>query len=1034
MKRFLYLVFAALCATLTTKAQSTTSALTGYVTDAEGKALVGATVVATHLPTATTYGTTTDLTGSYHLQGLRVGAPYTIEFSYVGYRDIRIENVALALGDQKRVDARLEENTAIEAIVVESDRFDSRRTGAASSFDRSTIEQLPTVSRSIDDITRLAPQVMVSKDGGVSIAGANSRFNSFMIDGTPSNDMYGLTSTGTNCGLAGANPVPLDAIAEVQVVVAPFDVRESGFTGGGINAVTKSGTNHFQGTAYGYFNNQDFYGRNPISKARLSTQSTQTYGLSLGGAIVRNKLFFFLNGEFNYDRSPSSYYVGYDGTRLTAENAQRIADKFYQLTGYDGGGYGERDVKRLAGSLIARLDWNINSRHTLSMRYNFLDARKDEYANSATLFKFCGEGYSSPSNTHSIVGELNSRISQSLFNQLRVGYTRVWDGRDHDSDGRYPFVQINSVGGEALTVHIGTDPYALMNSLVQNTINITDNLTFYAQDHAITVGTSNDIFFGAVQYVANAMGAYTYSSLDDFLADSPQKYMRNYPIGSPLIDIRTAQFGLYAQDEWSVTRNFKLTFGVRADVPVIFNTPLENSAFNSSEIAQQAGVKTNAKPSAKVLLSPRIGFRWQAFESAKASTLLRGGAGLFTGKVPFVWITNCFSNTGMTQRGYTRNKGQNIPAFGEDPSGDEGVSSNPMINVIDPSFRYPQVLRANLALDQSIDGWKFTLEAIFSKTFNNLLVKNIMLQESGNVVYAVNKDMSTTSNTSTLYDSSRYSQYSSVYYLSNTNKSYGYSLSLSVAKRFNFGLGIDAAYTYGRSYSVQDGVSAQAASIWGKSYCPESNNPQLGISLFDTPHKITAAISYTKRYAKYFGTTVSLIYQGYSGMRYSLTYAATSDLNNDSRNGNMPIYIPTKEELAAMSFENDEQRAAFDAYIESQPALERNRGAYAARNVLSTPFEHHIDLHVAQDFYFGAKSERRLQLVLDIMNLGALFSPKAGASYYVSDYRLSPVEICDIKVDTEGNRTPTYRFTGASVSQHDLLSRWRMQIGARIYF
>ncbi len=1014
-------------------AQTTTSALTGYVTDAEGKALVGATVIATPTPTATTYGTTTDLSGSYNLQGLRVGVPYTIEFSYVGYRDVSVEGIALALGDQKRVDARLRENTTIEAVVVEGNRATDLHAGAASSFDRATIERMPTITRSIDDITRLSPQAMSTKDGGMSIAGTNSRFNSFMIDGTASNDMYGLTSTGTNGGLAGANPIPLDAIAEVQVVVAPFDVRESGFTGGGINAVTKSGTNTFSGTAYGYFNNQDFYGRNPQTRKPLSTQSTQTYGVSLGGAIVRNKLFFFLNGEFNYDRSPSSYYVGYPGTRLTENDATKIADHFYALTGYDGGGYGERNIKRTAGSLIARLDWNINSRHTLSLRYNFLDARKDEYANSASIFKFCGEGYSSPSNTHSIVGELNSRFSQKLFNQLRVGYTRVWDGRDRASGGRYPFVQIDNVGGEPLTVHIGTDPYALTNSLVQNTINITDNLTFYEQDHAITVGTHNEIFFGAVQYVANAMGAYTYSSLDDFLADKPQKYVRNYPIGDPSIDIRNAQFGIYIQDEWSISRNFKLTYGVRADIPVVFNTPLENPAFNSSDIAQEAGVATSTKPTAKVMVSPRIGFRWQAAKSDNASTLLRGGAGLFTGKVPFVWITNCFSNTGMTQRGYTL-KGETIPAFGENPSGDEGVSSNPMINVIDPKFRYPQVLRANIALDQEVKGWKFTLEGIFSKRLNDLLVRNIMLRDSNLKLYAVNSAMQNEHNSSMLYDSSRATQYSSVYYLTNTNKGYSYSVSLSVAKHFNFGLNLSAAYTYGRSYTVQDGVSAQAASIWGKTYTPESNSPQLGISLFDTPHKFTATLSYTKRYAKYFGTTIALVYQGFSGMRYSLTYAATRDLNNDSRYGNMPIYIPTSEELAAMDFESEEQRAAFGQYIESVPALRRNRGAYSQRNIMITPFEHHLDLHFAQDFYFGAKSERRLQLVLDIMNLAALFSPNAGASYYVSDGRLSPVEICDIKSDAEGNRTPTYRFTGASVSQHDLLSRWRMQVGARIYF
>ena len=303
MKRY-FLLILAIIATFTASAQTTTASLQGFVTDSNGKPLAGATVVATHLPTETVYGTITDRSGAYHLQGLRVGAPYKVEFSFVGYKEQTINNLALSLGEKKHLDASLSDTQAIDAVVVNSSAFADHRTGSGEVFHREQIERMPTVSRSIDDITRLAPQAMVSKDGGISIAGVNSRYNSFQIDGTASNDMYGLTSTGTNGGLAGANPIPLDAISDIQVVTAPFDVRQGGFSGGGINAITKSGTNTFSGTAYAYYNDHNFYGRSPLSGEKLAEQRTQIYGVSLGGAIVKNKLFFFLNGEFDLDSSP----------------------------------------------------------------------------------------------------------------------------------------------------------------------------------------------------------------------------------------------------------------------------------------------------------------------------------------------------------------------------------------------------------------------------------------------------------------------------------------------------------------------------------------------------------------------------------------------------------------------------------------------------------------------------------------------------------------------------------------------------------
>ena len=1036
IKRFILLILA-VATTLSAAAQSTTASLNGFATDGEGKALVGATVVATHTPTETIYGTTTDANGAYRLQGLRVGGPYTVEFSFVGFKEQKIENITLSLGENRQIDAKLDDTQAIETVVVSYSAERSNMGTSDAEFRRDVIERTPTVSRSIDDITRLSPQAMVSKDGGISIAGTNSRYNSFQIDGTASNDMYGLTSSGTNGGLSGANPIPLDAIANIQVVTAPFDVRQGGFSGGGINAITKSGTNSFEGSAYAYYNDHNFYGRSPITGAKLAEQRTQIYGVSLGGAIVKNKLFFFLNGEFDLDSSPSSYYVGYSGCNITENDAKAISERLYALTGYDGGGYGQQILKKQSASLVARLDWNISSRHNLTLRYNFLDAKKDEFQSSATLLRFNGEGYTSPSDTHSLVAELNSRISDKMFNEVRVGYTRVHDGRDAMSGELYPYIEIKKMrDGDNTSVYVGTDPFAIMNDLVQNTVTITDNFSYYAKSHTITVGTHNEIFNSSCLYMANALGAYTYETLEDFQNDNASKYVRNYAIGDPATNITSAQFGFYVQDEWKPSHRFSMTYGLRADIPVVFGVPPTNEAFNSSEIAQKYSIKTNQVPNAAVLFSPRVGFRWAIHKGAEASTNLRGGAGIFSGRIPFVWISNCFSNSGMTQRGYTLKSdlGQSVPKFGEEPTGSDGVSSNPMLNIVAKDFRYPQVARATLALEQSYKGWRFTLEGIFSKSINDLIITNLTAQDKGAKFYAVNSDLASASNTTTLYDSSLSSSYSSIYLLSNTSKGYGYSVSASVAKNFPFGLDLYASYTFSHSYSVMDGISAQALNTWGKTYSADSNNRSLSYSLFDVPHKVTASVSYSKRYAKLFGTTISLLYQGYSGMRYSLTYAGRIDANNDTRTGNTTIYVPTEVELAAMQFESETDRAKFGEYIEENPALRRSRGQFLARNAMQTPFEHHLDLHIAQAFYFKERSTRKVEISLDVINLGSLISKDWGASYYTSNYCISPVEIVSVSTDEGGNRTPKYRFIGGSVSRNDLLSRWRMQLGVRVVF
>lgn len=1006
-------------------AQATTASIAGTVTDSNSSPLIGATVVAVQKATGISYGTSANVEGKYFLDGLKVGGEYVVTISCIGYLTSEVDKIYPSLGQTVELNISLQDQPSIDSVVIVGDY---KPHGNFSSYD---IETMPTVTRSIYDIARLSPYAATQQEGGVAIGGANSRYNSFYIDGIVNNDMYGLTASGTNGGLASANPIPLDALEQIQVVVAPFDVRQSGFTGGGINAVTKSGTNTHTGSAYAYYTDNNLYGRG-ANNSPLAQQNTLTYGATMGGAIVKNRLFYFVSAENSFDRSPSSYHIGDSNCKVSEADAITIANHYKQLTGYDGGGYDKRNIERNTVSILARLDWNISDRHNLAVRYNFLDAGKDEHINSASTLLFHGTGYTSVSTTHSVMAELDSRITPELYNSLRVGYTRVSDGRDTDS--KTPFVTIDHIrDGENTAVKIGTDGMACSNSLMQNSITISDNLSIHKGSHNITVGTHNEIFTAKVLFVANAIGSYTYNTMADFLASKPSMFQQTIPVGDASTRINTAQFGIFAQDEVWIN-SLQLTYGLRADIPVIFNTPRENSAFNSSAIAQSYGVATNSKPKSHILLSPRVGFKWNIPTTSLAHMTLRGGVGMFTGRIPFVWITNCYSNTGMTQLGYTL-YGDNIPPFGVSPSGTAGTSANPVIYVADRKFRMPQTLKANLAFESRIRGWKLTLEGIYAKSINDISIRNIVAADSGAKLYAVNSSVANQNNTTTYYDSSAKKSFSSIYLLENEKRGYSYNLSAMVEKQFLFGLQFAASYTFSQSYTVNDGVSSSAPSIWGKSYATVSNSKSLTHSVFEVPHKVTAQLSYSKRYGSIFGSTISLVYQGYSGMRYTPTYYKNGiDVNGDTYRGNSTIYIPTEAELAAMNFENESQRIAFNDYIGQHRALKNNRGKYAERNSLIAPFEHHIDLHFAQDFYFNKNSSRKVEITLDIMNLTNIFNRNWGAVYFLDDWKLSPVEVTSLTDDGKGNKTPNYRFVGGEISKNDLLSRWRMQLGVRVVF
>ena len=640
-------------------AQVTTSAVSGQVIDETGQPVIGATVLAVHEPSGTQYGAVTNMDGRYTIQGMRTGGPYKIEISYVGYKKSAYTDLYLELGNTLGLDAKMEPSSELldEVVVVADAKVNA---GASSNFSTQKIENTPTIDRNIYDIVKNMPMAMTSKNGGITFAGSNNRYNSFQIDGTVSNDVFGLSASGTNGGQTGANPISMDAIQEIQVVVAPFDVRQSGFTGGGINAITKQGTNTTHGSFYTYFNNQNMYGKydadNDYVKNPLGQQYTRTFGGTLGGAIIKDKLFYFVSAEGKKESYPSSIYPGYTSNYITSDVAQQIADKYREYTGIEEG-YGQRNVDNKSFGLLARIDWNINQDHKLAIRYQHNNSFDDNYSPSSTAYRFNNSGYRMNNKTNSVVAELNSHIGQNLYNELRASASFVRDHRDIPYSA--PTVQISNVpagdGVSYVQANIGTEYSSGANYLNQDIYTFEDNLSWYKGNHTLTFGTHNEIYRMQNLFIQGSNGAWYFDTLDDFLNDRASRFFYKYTdpemtggdtrYAPPM---KAGQFGFYAQDKWDVSPRFNLTYGLRIDIPVAFNSPTANADFNEYADAQGFGVHVGEMPNAKVMFSPRVGFRWYVDENR--NTLIRGGVGLFTGRVPFVWLCNAFNNNGVEMR------------------------------------------------------------------------------------------------------------------------------------------------------------------------------------------------------------------------------------------------------------------------------------------------------------------------------------------------------------------------------------------------
>lgn len=1065
--KLLSLLVLGLClATWDLHAQVTTSSISGRVTDAAGELLPGATVTAIHIPSGTQYGTVTSSSGEYVIPSVRVGGPYLVKVTFIGFADQQVDGLYANLGSAANANFKLQDaNSQLAEVVVTSSKNDvinSDRTGAATTVSNSTLQSTPNISRGLKDFTKLSP-LANTNGSGTSFAGANNRYNQFSIDGLVSNDVFGLAASGTNGGQTGIEPISLDAIEQFQISIAPYDVTQGGFTGGGINAVTRSGSNKVEGSVYYFGNNEKLVGKinpNTGNDDKLAKYSDRQVGFRLGGPLIKNKLFLFVNGEWTNRETPLSFTPGQQGSNITVAQADSVANTLSRIApGYDPGGYLSLAESTKSRKFLARLDWNINNKHKLTLRHSYTYGEQNNISRSSNQLRFANNGYLFPSTTNSTGLELNSTFGSSVANHFLLGYTSVRDDRDPIGNP-FPMVTVLMSGGRSIVV--GNEYSSVANQLDQNIFTITDNVTLYKGKHTLTFGTHNEFYSFYNLFVQNIYGNYSYRSLADFasIGTSQEVAPVYYAVGYSLdpsddpsqskggADWKAFQLGFYAQDQYNVTPDFKLTGGLRVDIPVFSEKPAANSAFNQAYSSQ--GVATDQVPSTKLLWSPRIGFNWDV--KGDRTLQVRGGSGLFTGRVPFVWLSNQYSNTGQLNGSYSIGTSSNtanpltvITKFEADPykqpkatdlGGTAGVGD---INVTDKNLKYPQVFRSNLAVDKQLPGnVVLTLEAIFSKTYNNVRFMNLNRVEDPAATFTGVDDR-------IRYKNGRVDgNFSEIIKYSNTNKGYSYNLVAQLQKQFGKGLNASAAYTYGVAKDVNAGTSSTAYSNWRYYYSVNGpNRDELSYTIGDLRHRVIANLSYKLSYLDHSSTQISVFYSGQVGP--NLAYVYNGDLNLDGTSGNDMIYIPRSQseiELVTSSRNGvtasaEEQWQALNAFIEGDSYLKSRRGEYAERYGKKLPWQNIVDVRLVQDI--GIKignSVNKLQFTFDILNVGNLINSKWGKQYSISNNSFSLINFEGVK---SGTNIPTYSFKPALTNDkpytaENINSRWRAQFGIRYLF
>ena len=1006
----------------------TTGSLSGLVTDESGGLLPGASVEVVHDPTGTHYSATTGPDGRFTIFAVRVGGPYSIVVTLSGFRDERVGNLSVALGEERRMDFTLKVAAVTETIEVTAEAgtiISSTSTGPAANVTRQTIESLPTIDRGLEDFARLSPYFDAKGSGDgterpvLAVAGRNNRYNNIQIDGAINNDLFAISDSSAPGNGSDGQPISIDAIQELQLLVSPYDVRQGGFTGGGINAVTRSGTNRYGGTAYYFFRNESFTGNGPDDR-EIAPFSDKQFGASLGGPLKKDKAFFFLNVDWGRRETPSGFSA--DGQSGQAWGREAEVARFLSILAnkynYDPGGPSEYIRTTNSDKLFGRLDFNLTDRHRLTVRHNYIKGRTDRgFPNSRTYY-FPDNWYQPRDNVHSSVAQLNSAFG-SAVNELRVTYQRIRTVADGPS--RFPQVIVDLADGAQ--VRAGRENFRAANELDQDIVELTDDFTFYRGQHTITVGTHNEFFKFRNLFIRDNMGSYRFSSLNNFEVGLAQSYDYSFSATSDRLQparFKVNQLGFYAGDLWRMRPNLTLTLGARVDIPIFPDKPTANPA-----AVTNFGFRTDIAPS-PLMWSPRAGFNWDVRGDAKQQ--LRGGLGLFSGRTPYVWLSNQYGNTGIefTRVGASFNTANRIP-FLPDPDNQSPVvvgasagSFRNEIDVVDPDYKFPLVLRTNLAYDRDLGFWGLlsTVEFFYSWNQKDIAYRNLNLRPTGQT-RADGRPNFTRLNTG----------FSDVILLENTDQGSQWTVLAKLERPFRGGLYLSGSWLYGESESINDGTSSQAASNWGNVYVPgDPNDPPLARSKFDPGHRINFAISKDFMLGKV-KLNAGAFYNGQSGRPYTFNF--NGDANVDGRTANDLIFVPASADQVIIRNGTWEQ---LDAFIEGDDALSQHRGGIVARNAGRSPWRNYVDLKFL--VLVPNTSKVKVEFTADVLNFLNLLNSDWGVYDLATFEDLNPIRFAvdaatgKYVYDLATINSPTFR----KFDRDDLRSRWQAQFGFRVRF
>jgi hypothetical protein len=1070
----------------------TTSALGGRILDANGEALIGANVLAVHTPSGTVYGNSTDLEGYYRIPGMRVGGPYTITVSYTGYEDFKREGIFLTLGQTFQFNSTMQETaTELEGIVITSSRadiFDGNRTGQETVIDEKTINEIPTITRAIGDYARFNPLASIGEGGDgftISLAGQNNRYNAIYIDGAVNNDAFGLAGGGTNGGQTGVQPISIDAIEQFQIAIAPFDVRQSGFAGGSINAVTRSGTNNLEGSAYYFLRNEglagDTPGANIETREPLDEFSASTYGFRLGGPIIKNKLFFFVNAEIQRDETPQPFeFSTYNGD-ATEGDINNLVNFVQDSYGYDVGLFDNNTAFLNSEKFLVKFDYNLNDNNKLSLRHSYVNAENLEARRSSRgSLNFINGSEFFVSQTNSTALELNTLIGSTMSNNLKIGLTIVRDDRDPDGS---PFPTVFLEDGDNGSINFGAERFSTANLLNQDIFTINNDFSIYKGRHNLVFGVNFEYFNAGNLFIRNNYGRYRWFNDDDsgmtglqqFVAGMPAtQYERSFSQvdnvagdeSAAIAEFGQMLLGFYAQDEFQVNNDFKLTYGLRIDIPFWPTDQPVNEEFNNTTIPaiesfgyDLKGAQTGQFVDPQLLFSPRVGFNYNVNGADK--TQIRGGAGIFTSRLPLVWPGGAYNNYGFNVGEGGGNNVEFEPDVQKQPvmaDLDNPVPSG-QVDLFAADFKLPQVLKINVAIDHKLPwGLIGTLEGIYTKNINAVRYENLNLKPSTSNLTAGGDTRPLFLGTQAQFgDDVIDPTYTYIMLGSNTSEGYSYNIAATLTRPFTNGFTASLSYSYGDSFNAFDGTSSQNNSQWRGYHSVAGRNFVTGSqrSSFAAGHRIFGQFSYEISYADFGRSMLSLNINAETGGFFSHVVGGRNFLFIDDGgfDNNELYYVPENAneaflvdtEVDGVTYTAAEQWAILDQFIEDDPHLSDRRGDYAERNGGRIPMQFTADLRFLQDFYIKVGGKKHtLQFTADIFNFTNMLNPEWGILRFAGSF--GNYSVVNLRGNTlGGNTTPSYTLNPDIIRGEDpwtdriddsgfRSSRWQAQIGVRYIF